>query len=135
MFKVEYEPQTFHSVREWTNIGSAGSISYFFYIIDFCKSCICHEINENKEVIELEHFRVFGFSEQIFFRKFCVKLWTTSYILLVIMDGDSVYKFTCVIFLTWLIGGDCCSTGWVLFSTAYMLKYLSFDGFIGKLLV
>lgn len=59
MFKVEYELQTFHSVRERTNIGSTGLINYFFYIIDFSKSCICYEINANKEVIELEHFRVF----------------------------------------------------------------------------
>lgn len=124
MLKVEYEPPTFHSVRERTNIcsGSTGLITYFFYIIHFSKYCICNEINANKEVIELEHFLflVFGFSEQIFFRKVCFKLWTTSYFLLVIMHGDSVYKFTCVIFLTWLIGGDCCSTGWVLFSTAYV---------------
>lgn len=61
MFKVEYEPPTFHSVRERTNIASTGLITYFFYIIDFSKSCICYKINANKEVIELEHFRVFGF--------------------------------------------------------------------------
>lgn len=61
MFKVECELQTFHSVRERTNIGSTGLITYFFYILDFSKSCICYEINANKEVIELELFRVFLF--------------------------------------------------------------------------
>lgn len=38
MFKVEYEPQTFHSVSKRTNIGSTGLINYFFYIIYFSKS-------------------------------------------------------------------------------------------------
>lgn len=38
MFKVEYEPQTFHSVSERTNIDSMGLINYFVYIIDFSKS-------------------------------------------------------------------------------------------------
>lgn len=58
MFKVEYELQTFHSVRERTKMALC-LISYFFYIIDFSKSCICYEINANKEVIESELFRVF----------------------------------------------------------------------------
>lgn len=42
------------------------------------------------------------------------------YIVLVIMYGNSVYDFTYVFFLTWLVGGECCSTGWVLFSSAYV---------------